>query len=317
MTILRAATTVALLGGLVWMIDLDTFLSSVLHARTGWIIVAALLLPINITLETLKWAALLRTSSRTTTADALGSILAGYSLGLFTPGRAGDYVGRILYLKNDGFQTAIQTGVDRVISMSVYVGVGLVAVFAAFWTGIIEFSHSWVYITPVGGVVAVILISLVIRPTLFYRLLSKVSRSRKWAEGIRFMRAVSRRLAVHLLALSALRYIVFTSQLVVLVLAFGGQSEVPMMYLCASLVFFVKTMIPSFTFADLGIRETASVFFFGLLGIEPVSALNASLTLFALNLVVPAIAGTAFVPRLRVPIRFKKSLGSPIGSEAR
>ncbi|MFV1980066.1 MAG: lysylphosphatidylglycerol synthase domain-containing protein, partial [Rhodothermia bacterium] len=187
MMVFRTAATVAILGGLVWMIELDVFLNSVIQAGVGWLVIAALLLPVNIALEAWKWRALLRAGSKTTTAEALGSILAGYALGLFTPGRAGDYVGRILYLRNDGFQTAVQTGVDRVISMSVYVSAGLVALIVALGTGLIEFSNSWIYITAIGGAVALGLVALVIRPELFYRLLSRVSRSDKWVHGIRFM----------------------------------------------------------------------------------------------------------------------------------
>ena len=316
MTILRTAATIAILGGLAWMIEFDAFLNSILQAQMSWLIVAALLLPVNIALETWKWKALLKTTSEPTTTDALGSILAGYALGLFSPGRAGDYVGRILYLKDDGFQTAVQTGLDRVISMSVYLGAGLIALCLAFWMGIVDFSGSWSYIAPIGVVLALTLIVLVVRPTLLYRALSWFSRSRKWTRSIRFMGNVDRRLSVHLLALSALRYVVFTSQLVALILAFGGESSGALLYLCASLVFFIKTMIPSFTFADLGIRETASVFFFGLVGIVPAAALNASLMLFALNLVIPAIAGAVFVPRLRVPVRFRKSAETRVGSVA-
>lgn len=317
MMVLRIAATVAILGGLVWIIEIDAFVNSVLDADAGRLVVAALLLPVNITLEAWKWRALLRAGSKTTTSEAFGSILAGYALGLFTPGRAGDYVGRILYLRSDGFQTAIQTGVDRVISMSVYVGAGLIALVVSFWTGLIEFSNPWIYVTMIGSALALGLIALVSRPELFYLLLSRVSRADKWVHGIRFMHGIGKRLFLRLLALSVLRYIVFTSQLVVLVIAFGGESTILLMYVCASLVFFVKTMLPSFTFADLGIRETASVFFFGLLGVEPVAALSASLTLFALNLVVPAIVGAVFVPRLRLPVRLRKSLRAHLVSIAR
>jgi uncharacterized membrane protein YbhN (UPF0104 family) len=317
MTMLRAAATIAILGGLAWTTELDGFFGSLLQANVGWLAVAALLLPVNIALEVSKWRVLLRTTSDPSFGDALGSILAGYSLGLFTPGRAGDYAGRILYLKSDGIQTAVQTVVDRLISMSVYVGIGLIALFASFNVGIITFSPSWAYVAVIGGLFAILLIALVARPAVFYRLLSRASASDKWTGGIAFMRNLGRRESLRLLLLSTLRYGVFTSQLVVLVVACGGGSSVPLMYVCASLVFLVKTMVPSFTFADLGIRETAAIFFFGLVGVDPLVALNASLMLFALNLVVPAICGAAFLPHLRVPFRLETRQGDRVGSIAR
>jgi uncharacterized membrane protein YbhN (UPF0104 family) len=64
-----------------------------------------------------------------------------------------------------------------------------------------------------------------------------------------------------------------------------------------SATMFAKSLLP-ISLADLGIREAASVFSFSLLGISNVAAFNAALMMFVVNILVPALVGVAFVPRI-------------------
>jgi uncharacterized membrane protein YbhN (UPF0104 family) len=65
-------------------------------------------------------------------------------------------------------------------------------------------------------------------------------------------------------------------------------------------VFFAKSAIPSFTLADLGIREGAAVYFMGALGIAAAAAFNAAFLLFCVNLVLPSLVCLPFVLKLRI-----------------
>ena len=58
--------------------------------------------------------------------------------------------------------------------------------------------------------------------------------------------------------------------------------------------------MPSFTLADLGIREGFAVYFMGLYGIAEAAAFNGALALFGLNILLPALAGLPLALRLRV-----------------
>jgi hypothetical protein len=69
-------------------------------------------------------------------------------------------------------------------------------------------------------------------------------------------------------------------------------------YLGVALVFFAKSAVPSVTLGDLGVRESAAVFFLGFYGVAEAAAFNASLGLFAVNILLPALAGLALLPRL-------------------
>ncbi|MDX1439275.1 MAG: hypothetical protein R3284_05170, partial [Rubricoccaceae bacterium] len=97
-----------------------------------------------------------------------------------------------------------------------------------------------------------------------------------------------------------LRYLIFSTQFVVLVHAFAPDAGWLITYTGVVLVFFAKSAIPSITLGDLGIRESAAVFFLGSLGIFEAAAFDASLAIFGINILLPALSGLLLLPRLRL-----------------
>lgn len=57
---------------------------------------------------------------------------------------------------------------------------------------------------------------------------------------------------------------------------------------------FAKTIIPPVSFAELGIREGASVFFLTYFGETQAVAFNASIFLFMINVLLPSLVGLIF-----------------------
>jgi uncharacterized membrane protein YbhN (UPF0104 family) len=111
-----------------------------------------------------------------------------------------------------------------------------------------------------------------------------------WARAREAARAIPTRTLVVLLVLSVAFYLVFIAQFVLLLQAMGGGATLG---ICAgaATVMFLKTVIPPLTFGELGIREGVAVFVFAPLGFRAGAAFDASLLLFALNVLLPAIAG--------------------------
>ena len=70
-----------------------------------------------------------------------------------------------------------------------------------------------------------------------------------------------------------------------------------------ALTFFAKSAVPPVTLGDLGVRESAAVFFLGAWGVPAAAALDASLALFAVNLALPALGGLPLLARARVARR--------------
>jgi hypothetical protein len=106
------------------------------------------------------------------------------------------------------------------------------------------------------------------------------------------------------LVISVLRYLVIVSQYGLLLSAF---SEMPVSLWAsvglASTVFLLKSAIPSFTLAELGIREGLALLVAPLFGLPLVPVFNATFTLFLLNLVLPALAGAGALLWWAIPTR--------------
>jgi hypothetical protein len=112
--------------------------------------------------------------------------------------------------------------------------------------------------------------------------------------------------------MSFLRYLVFTTQFLLLLKVFSVPVPIPEGIIITSLIFFVLSVVPTVTLTELGIRDSAAVYFFGIWfshsgGMtDPIliGILSASTLLWIINLAVPAVIGTLFVFRLKF---FRKS----------
>ena len=298
-TALKAVLAVAVLGALILVIDVDALLASARAAEVWWMVLALALLPINLMLEAWLWHRLILLEAPSTRfSTAAGALLAGYALGTFTPGRVGDFAGRAFYLSHsDKWAVSAVVFVERLFSMWVAVGVGIVVLLGWLLAGHLEPATAWWSVFVFGCGPALLLTLLFLFPRHSYALLRRRAPAKVHSK-LRFLMRLRRPLALRCAGLAGLRYLVYTGQFVMLIRAFTPLGDALAVYGGVALVFFAKFLIPPFTFLDLGIREGAAVFFLGLLGLPQAAAFNASLLLFGTNLVLPALVGVPFVLRL-------------------
>ena len=279
---------------------------AIAHADLGWALAALALVPVNVGLETYRWWRLVRRlAPGVRYRDALRAVVGSYPLGLLTPGRVGDYVGRALYLRDvpAGASAALTFG-ERMATLTACLAGGLVAL-GPYLAAQVGASALWPAVTSVGLLATGALVVLISFPSLAQTTLSTVV---PWAPVRRAASAfgqIPQEEGVVLLALSAVRYVVFSGQFVLLAHALAPEAAVSGLWAGVALVFFAKSAIPQVTLGDLGVREGAAVFFLGAYGVAPAAALDASLALFALNLVLPSLAGVPLLMRLRLrhPVR--------------
>ncbi len=82
-----------------------------------------------------------------------------------------------------------------------------------------------------------------------------------------------------------------------LVTAFSHHSDIVHYLWAANLIMFAKTIIPPISFGELGIREGASVYFITIMGEKASVGFNASIFLFIINLLIPALIGVGMFLR--------------------
>ena len=112
---------------------------------------------------------------------------------------------------------------------------------------------------------------------------------------------------MHVILLSILRYVVFTTQFILLLIAFDIRMPLSQSLIIIPVIFLVMTIIPTIALSELGIRGSISFYLIGFYlghsaGLHELSSLRivaASTTLWLINLAIPAIAGTFFVFNLR------------------
>jgi len=290
------------LAYLVDQIEWGPLVASARGARPAWIAAALALMPLNIGLEAYRWHRLVRRLAPETPYSAsLAAVLSGYPLGLVTPARAGDYVGRALYLPYEGKGELVAlTFAERMATLACTLLAGLAAMIPFLHTRTDLPGVAWATLYGGAALGTAGFLVLLLNPGLAHRVLDLVLPFRPVRRVLAVLDRYDRRDARVLLALSAVRYGVFSFQFVLLVFAFEPTAAWLPVATGVALVFFAKSAIPSFTLGDLGIREGAAVFFLGALGVAAAAALEASLVLFGINLLLPALVGLPLVLRLRL-----------------
>ncbi|HET6568145.1 MAG TPA: lysylphosphatidylglycerol synthase transmembrane domain-containing protein [Rhodothermales bacterium] len=299
---LKVLLAILVLAGLVRLIDLQKIITAAASANPYLIAAGVALLPFNLFFEALLWHRLLRElDAKAPFPRSFASLLVGNTLGAFTPVRAGEWAGRALYLPlPDKWQLALMTVAHRIMDLTVVLVMGTAAL--TFFRAEVAVPHDtvWFGFTLLGLVLSSLLLLIVLLPRRAFAVLSRIIRKEERRRHISFLRILTTRSAGVLLFLAWLRYLVYTGQFLLLIFAFAPHAPLLTGYAAVALVMYAKFIIPPVTFSDIGIREGASVFFFGLLGVGGAYAFDASILIFCINLLLPACIGFPLVMRLRL-----------------
>ena len=134
-----------------------------------------------------------------------------------------------------------------------------------------------------------------LKRTMLTPFLKKTINRRKWTRdlfsGMTDLKESSNAFRLKLSSLSLLFYACFILQFALLVTAFSHQINFLDYIWSGNLVMFAKTIIPPVSFGELGIREGASVYFLKQVGVSAAAGFNASIFLFLINVLLPALTG--------------------------
>jgi uncharacterized membrane protein YbhN (UPF0104 family) len=300
--LIKLALALGAVSYLAYLVEWGRMLKAASEAEPLWILAALALLPLNLFLEAYRWHRLVRqVAPGVRLTESIAAMLSGYPLGLATPGRVGDYFGRAYYLRHGNkWELAALTFAERTMTLACCIIFGTGALVYLLATRTELATPVWTAVLYLGILAAGALLALLLVPRAAHEMLLALIPSRKIRHMLSFLDRFSTRDAHTLFGLSALRYGVFSTQFYLLVLAFEPGMPLLAGMVGVAMVFFAKSAVPSLTLADLGIREGAAVFFFGMLGGDTAAAFNASLLLFCINIALPALIGLPFIMRLRL-----------------
>jgi hypothetical protein len=276
--------------------------------------IVVLLMLVNWGLESQKWRFMIAKIERISFFRSMQAIFAGSSISFFTPNRTGDYIGRAFILDKashvDGILITILGSMSQLL-ITILAGTMSALVFIPKFLGTGLFISGYIF-TGIASII--ILLDLLLIFLLVNIQFVSVLRDKLFRSGLKRFRkhmavfALFRPMdMVFVIVMSLLRYIVFTGQFLLLLKVFSVPVPIFDGIILISLVFFVLSIVPTVTLTELGIRDSAAVYFFGiglahttrmpdaiLLGI-----ISASTLLWIINLAFPAIIGTLFVFRLK------------------
>ena len=265
------------------------------HQSELWLLILALaLMPLNWGLEALKWRYLIARVQKVSVSTAVQATFTGSTVSLIMPNRIGGFLARIMFLKPENrFSASYASVFGNLCQLGVTVWLGTIA----FWIlGPDGFPNDGLHDLALWCGMGVTLGSFLLLAMLFKPAWMRVVSARlpwlkRYAERARILEEYSRGEIAYALLLSALRYLVFGIQFALILIWVGVQLE-PLHLACLiAFAWLVVALIPSFVLGNLGIRESVVLTLFAVSAPSTELVLLASLTIWVINLVLPALIG--------------------------
>ncbi len=278
------------------------------------VLLVFLLMFVNWSIETLKWRFLISKLEPVGFVRAWEAVFTGISVSAFLPNRTGDYLGRVFILeKANHIEGILITIIGSISQFIAIILAGSVALFFFLpeFTETSDYLYGYFY----PALLAVSLVSNSLMLLFYFNIsilgnfLKKFTpgRWKKFRVHLQAFSYFNQRELLKVLLLSLLRYLVFCFQFFLLLQVF--QVPVPYQYamILIPVIYLAITAIPTVALTELGVRGSVSVYIIGLYfimtGSESFSTnigiFSASSLLWLINIVIPALAGTFFVFRLK------------------
>lgn len=294
---------IGLISYLFFAINFSEIINTIVTANLYFILLSFVLSIVNIYLQYYKWKltakALLQENKP---SKIFYSLFYGFSAGLFTPARIGEYFGRAIVFKDKSFlQVTLATVVDKIFPFLVITFIGSISS--------VLFLHSHyqinIYLT-----LSLLLLILALFYTIYWLvfnnnylnkfLFDKLQKSAKPGriyEKIIVLKNLDKEYSVKMIVVSLFFYLCIIIQYALLIMSFSHHNSFENYLIAGNLIMFSKTIIPPISFGELGIREGASVFFISLFGESASTGFNASIFLFLINILVPSLVGLILLLR--------------------
>ena len=271
-----------------------------------WLVL--LLMPLNWGIEARKWQLALRPIGGIAYRNAFRAVLTGTTMACFTPNRMGEYLGRILYIKEGQRIRSISLTMACSIAqlmVTLFIGLlGLAWLRATSHPGPTGSRHWQLALTILLWTVAVLLVILTFiysRLSLVASALLKIPGVSKYSAYIKVLENFDAAILLRILFLSFGRYIVFIVQYSLVFPVFGVALGFWHVWGGMSVVFLIMAIVPTLTFlTELGLRWEASIQVLELFSSNVLGIFAASFAIWLINLIIPALIGSLLIVRIKL-----------------
>jgi len=255
---------------------------------------------VNWSLEALKWKLMMHRLEVIPFSRALSAVFSGLTISFFTPNRIGEYAGRVFHLHTaNKIKGTLVTILENLSQLIITIAIGSVSLVLY----LNNYTELHGYVLWVTGIILLLfsatLIFLFLEVPVLDEAALKMRRLKKITDYLQVLSEYKKPELLIILGLAFLRYIVFTTQFFLLLKVFGIQGSFGEEILLINMIFFVMTLIPTFALAELGVRGAVATYFLSKISPDSLAILNASVSLWLINLVIPAITGIIFIFQFR------------------
>ncbi len=261
--------------------------------------VVFILMIFNWTIEAQKWRLLLVGTERFSLWKSLQSVLTGVAVSVITPNRIGEYMGRILYLRNVHKIQGITVTIIGSFAQLIITGfLGLIGV--AYYILNVQ-NFSWLTILFIAS-----LLFFTFLTYLFFNLHKLLD----WTKGIKFFRKLriyleivkrfNQRQLIKILLISTGRYLVYTLQFILLLKFFLVDINNVILLCTVWLIFWIMAILPTIAIAEIGIRGETALFFLAPLSTNHLGIVSSTFILWFINLIIPSLIGCLFVYKMKL-----------------
>jgi len=240
--------------------------------------------------EILKWQNLAQYIHKISLGESTKQVLAALTAGLFTPNGVGEYAGKALFFsKSDAkkvvFLNLICNGIQMVLTV----------IFGLF--GLLYFNAKFNVITP--KTVLILFGILILIFVLLFSIKKLTIKGYSIDKLIKKINEIPKTIHQHNILLGVCRYLVFSHQYYVLLLA--CDVDLPYLTLMSTIlsVYFLASSLPTFQFLDFAVKGSVAIYFFGILGVNEWITVFISTLMWFLNVVIPAVIGSYYVLKFK------------------
>lgn len=268
------------------------------NTKIVWLTITLLLMALNWWFEAKKWQQLLKGTENFTLGQSIQSVLTGLAVSVFTPNRMGEYMGRILYLKN----------VNKIKGITVTIIGSVAQLIITGFLGLVGLTYYMIYIKAITWLYILWMLSVLLSAGLIYiyyhleiliRLTEPFPVLRKIRFYLQVVKQFDRQVLNRILLLSLARYVVYSIQFIVLLNMCYVSIPLTQLIPCIWLIFWAMAIVPTIAIVELGVRGETALYFLSPLHVNQVGIISSTWLLWLINLIIPALIGCLFMYRMK------------------
>ena len=267
---------------------------------------------INWLVESLKWRFMISKIEDISIFTSLRAIFSGITVSSFTPNRVGEYGGRVFCLeKSDRIQAVFITVLCSMAQLLTTILFGSISFFILHENFLQDNSMLLFFNIKISSFSFLLLLFFNFLFLFFYfnasllvKYISKYKYFKFLDKYINVISLYTRKELMIALLYSVLRYLIFSSQFLILLHVFEVDINFFQSILSVMLVFFFITLTPTITIAEIGVRGSVALLVFMKFSSNVIGILSSTFLLWVINLIIPAIIGSFFIFSLKF---FRKS----------